>query len=411
MARSNRLAAGVVMVVSLNACLLFNIDRNIDALTKAGSIKGSFTAKPPRGHAGFVVLLHEQGGKWERITTRVFYAPAPFDFLAVPGKLRLFAFVDSDGNSAWDQNDPSMLADIFEVPAGKEMDVGALHPEPGGPPPPIQIEFDPKGSPKDLVEFHHGDLATLSDERFSPESGKLGLWQPVDFARTYGLGVSFLEPYDAKKIPVLMVHGAGGSPRHFETMIAHLDREHFQPWIYSYPSGGRLGRASENLGSIVDDLQRQLGFDRMIVVGYSMGGLVAHSFVVAQPQRKYIRMLITVSAPYGGDESAQEGVAHLPIVPPFFIDMAQDSVFLQSLRHPMPPMVPHVMLFSYGKTAGGKDPNDGIVSLRSLLEPEVQQAASVMRGFPETHKSVMESDAVMAAMNSAMRSAPTVSER
>jgi pimeloyl-ACP methyl ester carboxylesterase len=406
-----RVAAGVAMVALLNACLLFDIDRNIDTLTKVATIKGTFVARPSRGHAGFVVLLHEQDGKWERITTRVFYGPAPFDFLAVPGKMRLFAFVDTDGNSAWDKNDPSLLAEVFEVPAGKEIDVGPLDPRPGGPPPPIPIEFDPKGSPKDLVEFHHGDLASLQDERFSDAAGKLGLWQPVDFARKYGLGVSFLEPYNAKKIPVLLVHGAAGSPRHFEKFIAYLDREHFQPWIYSYPTGSRLARASDNLGSIVDDLQRQLGFERMVVVGYSMGGLVAHSFVVGQPPRKYVRTLITISAPYGGDETAQVGVEHLPIVPPFFIDMAKDSVFLRSLRRPMPPGVAHVLLFSYGQGPDSKEPNDGIVSLRSLLEPEVQQAATVVRGFPETHVSIITSDGVIAAMNAAMQSAPKLSER
>ncbi len=360
-----RVAAGVAIVACLNACLLADIDRNINTLKKISTIKGSFAAKPARGHAGFVVLLHEQDGKWERITTRVFYGPAPFDFLAVPGRLRLFAFVDTDGNSAWDKNDPSTLADIAEVPAGKEVDIGELDPRPGGPAPPIPLEFDPKGSPKDLVEFRHGDLATLDDERFSDAAGKLGLWQPVDFARTYGLGVSFLEPYSAKKIPVLLVHGAAGSPRHFDGLIASLDHDRFQPWIYSYPTGARLARASENLGSIVDDLHRQLGFERMIVVGYSMGGLVAHSFVVGQPTRKYIRMLITVSAPYGGDETAQVGVDHLPIVPPFFIDMAKDSAFLQSLRTPMPPSVSATLscCSGYGQAPESKDPTDGIVKI------------------------------------------------
>lgn len=54
------------------------------------------------------------------------------------------------------------------------------------------------------------EIVTLDDPRFSLENGRLGLWEPIQFLRTVGGGVFFLEPFDPEKIPVILVHGLGG---------------------------------------------------------------------------------------------------------------------------------------------------------------------------------------------------------
>ena len=58
-----------------------------------------------------------------------------------------------------------------------------------------------------------GDIANLSEARFSSAHGEEGLWKPSDFPISSGIGIYFLEEYDPNRIPVLFVYGAGGSPQ------------------------------------------------------------------------------------------------------------------------------------------------------------------------------------------------------
>jgi predicted esterase len=256
----------------LCSCVLVNASRNATAFDSLVTIRGDIN----QGFPTFLVLFRELNGGWERVSSRVLYAPAHFEILAEPGTLKLYAFTHA--SAAWKEGCGSALVALHELPQKQVIELGAVELKENGPPPPEPIDFDAPDAPKDLVVMHRGDLATLDDERFRPAAGKLGLWQPVDFALKYGIGVSFLEPYDAKKTPVLFVHGASGTPQHFREMIAALDRTRFQPWVFSYPSGARLDRTATNLTAIVEDLRAHYGFSRLLVVGYSMGGLVAHAF-------------------------------------------------------------------------------------------------------------------------------------
>ncbi|MEE4135398.1 MAG: hypothetical protein V2I32_04920, partial [Desulforhopalus sp.] len=68
-----------------------------------------------------------------------------------------------------------------------------------------------KGDPSDSwVKF--GTLATFDDPVFSQDNGALGFWKPLSFLKEVGYGIYFLEPFDPDKIPVIMVHGANGTP-------------------------------------------------------------------------------------------------------------------------------------------------------------------------------------------------------
>ena len=67
----------------------------------------------------------------------------------------------------------------------------------------------------------------------------------------------------------------------------------------------------------------------------------------------------------------------------------------------LPPALGHDLLFSY---AGGsrrmREANDGVVTVASQLEPRVQSHARTVRGFNETHTSILESVEVSALLNS-----------
>jgi pimeloyl-ACP methyl ester carboxylesterase len=112
-----------------------------------------------------------------------------------------------------------------------------------------------------------------------------GLFNPASVADQRGLYM--LEPYDPKRIPVLMVHGLWSSPRTWMDMFNDLRsfpeiRERYQFWFYLYPSGQPFWLSATQLrGELaalrktVDPGKRNPPMDQMVLVGHSMGGLIS----------------------------------------------------------------------------------------------------------------------------------------
>lgn len=104
-------------------------------------------------------------------------------------------------------------------------------------------------------------------------------------------GIYFLQPYDPKKIPLVLVHGLVSSPDAFKNIINELApqpwfRERYQIWLYSYPTGNPWiysGAKFRELMREACDYARAKGDDtnlnRMVVVSHSMGGLITRSSV------------------------------------------------------------------------------------------------------------------------------------
>jgi hypothetical protein len=102
-----------------------------------------------------------------------------------------------------------------------------------------------------------------------------------------------IRPYEPNKIPVVMVHGLISTPLAWIPMLNELLRDpvvqdHYQFLLYMYPTGVPIPIASANLReSLVQAKQlydpdgRDAAFDRMVLVGHSMGGLLARTVAVA----------------------------------------------------------------------------------------------------------------------------------
>ncbi len=179
-----------------------------------------------------------------------------------------------------------------------------------------------------------GEIADLGDPRFGMENGKLGNYDIYTFLWKVGPGIYFLEPYDPNKIPVLFVHGAFGYPQVFEAIVESLDRTRFQPWFFFYPSGADLDGISDFLSQRVARLQLRHGFDKLVVVAHSMGGLVSRSFILEhheQVREDPVRLFVSISTPWGGVASAAAGVEKSPIVVRSWRDVASNSEFLRAL--------------------------------------------------------------------------------
>jgi pimeloyl-ACP methyl ester carboxylesterase len=105
-------------------------------------------------------------------------------------------------------------------------------------------------------------------------------------------GIYMPEPYQPGKVPVLLVHGLLSSPLTWAPLFNDLRadpqlREHFQFWVYFYPTGDpylvTAADLRKALGRLRDDLdpeRKDHALDRMVLVGHSMGGLVSKLMTV-----------------------------------------------------------------------------------------------------------------------------------
>ena len=101
------------------------------------------------------------------------------------------------------------------------------------------------------------------------------------------MGLYMVQPYEPGKIPVLLVHGLWSSPMTWMEMFNDLRsspdiRQHYQFWFYLYPtsqpfwlSAAQLRRDLAEVRQVLDPQHREPALDQMVLVGHSMGGLVA----------------------------------------------------------------------------------------------------------------------------------------
>jgi hypothetical protein len=82
----------------------------------------------------------------------------------------------------------------------------------------------------------------------------------------------------------------------------------------------------------------------------------------------------------------------MPAVVPVWRDVATGSEFLKRLvRQPYPNALPFYLFFTYSDPSTFKlgESSDGVVALRSQLEPHVQAMASKVFGFNESHATLL----------------------
>ncbi len=102
-----------------------------------------------------------------------------------------------------------------------------------------------------------------------------------------------IRPYEPGKIPVVMVHGLVSSPLAWIPMLNELLRDpviqaKYQFMLYMYPTGVPIPIAAAGLRQALVDAKRMYNpdgrdpaFDRMVLLGHSMGGLLARSMSVS----------------------------------------------------------------------------------------------------------------------------------
>ncbi|MDB6074870.1 MAG: hypothetical protein JWO89_2510 [Verrucomicrobiaceae bacterium] len=102
----------------------------------------------------------------------------------------------------------------------------------------------------------------------------------------------FINRYDPAKVPVVFVHGLRSGPVIWKNAINQLLadpelRRRYQPVCFVYPTGlsiptsaARLRQLLKEARAKLDPHQRDAGFQHMVLVGHSMGGLLSRMQVV-----------------------------------------------------------------------------------------------------------------------------------
>jgi pimeloyl-ACP methyl ester carboxylesterase len=126
----------------------------------------------------------------------------------------------------------------------------------------------------------------LSQEQLIPQTIR-GLFA-TEFGPEVEPGLYMVRPYAPGKIPVVFIHGLAASPIAFQQAINDFQNDpvlsaRYQFWVFAYPTGGTIVRSAQRLREALGRAEAAYGsdpaFHRMVVVGHSMGGILAHMAV------------------------------------------------------------------------------------------------------------------------------------
>ena len=110
-----------------------------------------------------------------------------------------------------------------------------------------------------------------------------GMFAPEKFRSSTRL--ARLQPYDPKKIPVLLVHGLGDSQATWAPMVESLRgdatfRNNYQVWFFSYPTGYPYPLMASVLRQQMDAINRRYPDHKpIVVIGHSMGGMISRTLI------------------------------------------------------------------------------------------------------------------------------------
>ncbi|MGE9269935.1 MAG: lipase family alpha/beta hydrolase [Verrucomicrobiales bacterium] len=255
-----------------------------------------------------------------------------------------------------------------------------------------------------------GEVAQVSEDRFSSAGASAGYWEPAGYAMSAGLGIYFTEPYDPGRVPVLFVHGAAGSPHDFASMMQKFDRGRFQLWFFHYPSGRRLAEMGGGLDHGLQILRAHYGFEKVHLVAHSMGGLVSRYAILENQKAEdpCVGRFVSISSPFGGQEFAAKGVRHAPSVVPSWRDIEPGSVFLTQLfDERFSREIDHLMLYGdrSEERLGLPDENDGTVSVASMTHRPAVREAERLQCFHDDHMAILSNPVVIREVEEFLRAA------
>ncbi len=395
----------IICLVTTGCALIKLKNENAEGLSSTVLVGRISTAFPGKGPI-IVAAYSMNQGKREVAHYTVLHDFGEYELMVAKGNYYVFAYWDKNSNLIYDAGEPAgQYGDSKMVTAPAGGVVGDIN---------IAIPIKtqnidvPSGfeissvKPNKLYSRQVGDITDLDDERFSEEHGTKGFWEPASFFKEFGGNIYFLDEYDPEKIPILFIHGAGGTPRDWRHFVNNIDISRFQPWFFYYPSGSRIDGMSYLLLWKLTNLQTKYQLHYIYITAHSMGGLVARSFIINYSRHfPYVKLFLSLATPWGGDRMAEYGVKQSPAVIPCWIDMQPEGDFIKSLYRKKLPE--HVNFYMFYGHRGSRNPfrsnNDGTITLSSLLDYRPQSEAKMNYAFNEDHGTILFSKEVLAQYN------------
>jgi uncharacterized alpha/beta hydrolase family protein len=270
---------------------------------------------------------------------------------------------------------------------------------------PIQLHYPLSFNAEPTHNSPPGSIRQLSDTLFSPLMSEIGIYKPDKFLALSGIYFYALKEADANKIPLIMIHGYGGSPRDFEHIVKSIDTSTFSLWFFYYPSGQSLEKTAAIFYEIF--LSNRIIHYKpqgITILAHSMGGLVARRAlnILSQSNTRIPSIeYISLSSPYGGNEEADEGLRVAPVTIESWKELASKSDFIKKLNEDKLDKKIHFhLIFGYKMESNESESSDGSIVLKSQLHYPAQKIASTFTGFNETHRSILSSTDVFEKINS-----------
>ncbi len=155
---------------------------------------------------------------------------------------------------------------------------------------------------------------------------------PVESGRIEANGVSYYYEIHGRGEPLLLLHGGLGSIEMFGPVLPMLAAGRQVIGVDLHGHGRTpLGTREISIVDMGDDmavLLHALGYDRVDVLGYSMGGGVAFRLAVQHPER--VRRLVLVSASYATDGFHPEMLPMQASITGAMADAMKDTPMYQS---------------------------------------------------------------------------------
>jgi pimeloyl-ACP methyl ester carboxylesterase len=144
-----------------------------------------------------------------------------------------------------------------------------------------------------------------------------------------GLLVSDIE---AAGTPILMIHGLIDNRSIFTLLRRGLRSRGFDRLTtlnYS-PIVSDIRVAAAHLGEEVERIVAETGYERIHIIGHSLGGLIARYYVTRLGGDERVHTLVTLGTPHGGTYAAYAWPTRL------VAQMRPDSGLIEELRRPVP---------------------------------------------------------------------------
>ena len=138
---------------------------------------------------------------------------------------------------------------------------------------------------------------------------------------------------DAAETPILLVHGIIDNHATFTVMECALRRRGFQT-LSTYDYGlltHNIPHAAARLGEAIAQLSTTIGYERIHVIGHSLGGLIARYYVQRLGGDHHVHTLVTLGTPHQGTQLAWAA----PLLP-LVRQLTPNSSVIQELAEPAP---------------------------------------------------------------------------